>query len=202
MCGIVGYIDPQSGSELLYRQLRSMLHRGPDGEGVFLAGTLHMGMRRLSIIDLEGGWQPLYSREKRIVAFQNGEIYNYQVLCRELRARGYVFATHSDTEVLAHGYDAWGIDGLLSRVDGMYAIAIADLDARVLHLARDRFGEKPLYFAHETGRFVYASSLKAVAAAPWLELAVDPWALERYVACHFVSGRRTLFQGVHKLLPG
>ncbi|SFH09594.1 asparagine synthase (glutamine-hydrolyzing) [Methylobacterium gossipiicola] len=202
MCGIVGYIDPQRPEGLLDRQLASIFHRGPDGEGRFEDGALNMGMRRLSIIDLAGGWQPLNSRRGRVKAFQNGEIYNHRTVRLELEALGYVFVTQSDTEVLAHGYDAWGMDGLLRRLDGMYAVAIADLDSKVLHLARDRFGEKPLYFAHNKGRFVYGSSLKAVAGAPWLETRINLAALERYLACHFVSGRATLIEGISKVLPG
>lgn len=202
MCGIAGFIHPTAGAELLDRQLGEIFHRGPDGEGRYSSGRMHLGMRRLSIIDLEGGWQPLYSRNERVVAFQNGEIYNFQTLRVQLEARGYVFKTHSDTEVLAHGYDAWGIDGLLDRLDGMFALCIADLDAGTLHLARDRFGEKPLYYAHDGQSFVYASSLRSVLLAPWVDRDVNPWAIERYLACHFVAGRQTIFRGISKLLPG
>lgn len=202
MCGIAGFIHPGHGEDLLDRQLAAIYRRGPDGEGRFVSGPAHLGMRRLAIIDLEGGWQPLYAREGRVVAFQNGEIYNFRELRAGLEARGYAFRTHSDTEILAHGYEAWGIDGLLARLDGMYAIAIADLDSRTLYLARDRFGEKPLFYAHAPGSFVYGSTLHAVMQVPWLERALDPAAIERYLACHFVPGRRTVFHGVAKLLPG
>ncbi|GEP02699.1 asparagine synthase (glutamine-hydrolyzing) [Methylobacterium oxalidis] len=202
MCGIAGYIDPNAPLGLLDRQLGCIMHRGPDGEGRYEAGALHLGMRRLSIIDLAGGWQPLYSREGQVVAFQNGEIYNFKALRNALEARGYSFVSHSDTEVLAHGYDAWGIEGLLDRVDGMFALAIADLDRRVLHLARDRFGEKPLYFAFKPGHFVYGSSLKSVAITPWIRGEVNAWAVHRYLASHFVSGRQTLLSDVSKVLPG
>lgn len=202
MCGIAGFINPSSGEELLNRQLGAIFHRGPDGDGRFSHAGMHLGMRRLSIIDLAGGWQPLLSREGRVVAFQNGEIYNFRELRVQLEARGYVFRTRSDTEILAHGYDAWGIEGLLERLDGMYAICIADLDSRKLHLARDRFGEKPLYFAYSDGAFVYGSSLRSVAIAPWLDLEINPWAIERYFACHFVAGSQTVLKGVNRLLPG
>lgn len=202
MCGIAGFIHPTAGTELLDRQLGAIYRRGPDGEGRYSHGCMHLGMRRLSIIDLAGGWQPLLSRDGRVIAFQNGEIYNYRALRQLLEARGYTFKTHSDTEVLAHGYDAWGIEGLLDRLDGMYALCIADLDSGKLHLARDRFGEKPLYFAYADGRFVYGSSLRSVTLAPWLQLDINPWAIERYLACHFVAGSQTVFKGVSKLLPG
>ena len=130
-------------------------------------GSSRDGDRRLSVIDLAHGWQPLYSRGDRVVAFQNGEIYNYRALRVDLEAQGFTFATHSDTEVLAHGYALWGMDVLLQRVDGMYAIAILDRDGRELHLARDRFGEKPLFYRAAPGRFAYASDLSALAALPW-----------------------------------
>src|SRR5512141_1738478 len=159
MCGIAGLVGPKGS--IAEPTLRSMLdairHRGPDGDGMHVEAGVAMGMRRLSVIDLEGGWQPLFARNRQVVAFQNGEIYNYRALRRELEAGGRVFATHSDTEVLAHGYDAWGIDGLLARIDGMYALAILDRDTRVLHLARDRFGEKPLFYAAAGEQFAYGS---------------------------------------------
>ncbi|MER2197525.1 asparagine synthase (glutamine-hydrolyzing) [Methylobacterium brachiatum] len=202
MCGIAGHIDQRASSDLLDRQLSTILHRGPDGEGRHEEGALHLGMRRLSIIDLQHGWQPLTSRKGRVLAFQNGEIYNYKKLRSELEILGYIFQTTSDTEVLAHGYDAWGIEGILNRIDGMYAIAIADLDNNLLHLARDRFGEKPLYYSYCPGKFAYGSSLKAVAIVPWVGSDINPWAIERYFACHYVNGRQTILKDAFKLLPG
>lgn len=202
MCGIAGFIHREAGAQLLNKQLELIFNRGPDGEGRFEFENLHLGMRRLSIIDLKGGWQPLRSRAGRVIAFQNGEIYNYKDLRYKLQTRGYTFSTQSDTEVLAHGFDAWGMDGLLQRLDGMYAICIADMDTRTLHLARDRFGEKPLYFAHQDSAFVYGSSLKSIAIVPWINLKVNHWAVERYLACHFVAGSQTVFEGINKLLPG
>ncbi len=165
-----------------------MAHRGPDGEGVYHSGSLSIGMRRLSVIDIEGGSQPLFSRGGRVVAFQNGEIYNYRELRSQLEAGGYVFRTHSDTEVLAHGYDAWSIDGLLARLDGMYAIAIHDQDSNELHLARDRFGEKPLFYSAAADGFAFGSTLLAVSAMPWVTDDIDLLSLERYLALHFVPG--------------
>lgn len=202
MCGIVGYIGDGLGEALLDLLLGSMRSRGPDGDGRHHDGPIHMGMRRLSIIDLSEGWQPLRSREGKVVAFQNGEIYNYRLLRSELEAAGFAFHTNSDTEILAHGYAQWGIDGLLRRLDGMYAIAIKDADRGELHLARDRFGEKPLFFAASRGRFGYGSTLLSVSSLPWVSDEIDKIALDRYFACHFVPGDRTVFADVRQLLPG
>ena len=205
MCGIAGIIDHHADPPLralLHGMLDRMVKRGPDGAGEHLSGALAMGMRRLSVIDLEGGWQPLFAADKQVVAFQNGEIYNYRELRRELESHGCVFRTHSDTESLAHGYAVWGIDGLLQRVDGMFALAIFDQRSGELHLARDRFGEKPLFYAASSGRFAWASNLFAVAGLPWVDTGIDPQALDDYLAVHYVAGSRTFFRGVRRLLPG
>jgi len=205
MCGIAGIIDHHAGDALpsqLERMLTWMEKRGPDGAGTYVEPALAMGMRRLSIIDLDHGWQPLYSLDRQIVAFQNGEIYNYRELRRELEQRGFTFATASDTEVLAHGYAAWGIEGLLQRIDGMFALAILDKRSGELHLARDRFGEKPLFYATAPGRFAWCSNLLAVAALPWVDTDTDLQALDDYLAAHYVAGPRTFYSGVRRLLPG
>jgi asparagine synthase (glutamine-hydrolysing) len=203
MCGIVGYVsaDPNDAG-LLGPLVASMVHRGPDGAGAHHSPPVHIGMRRLSIIDPNGGWQPLTSRSGRVVVFQNGEIYNYRELRSQLTQCGYRLRTQSDTEVIAHGYDAWGLDGLLRKLDGMFAIAIHDLDRNVLCLARDRFGEKPLFFSRSGARFGFGSTLLSVAAMPWVTDAVDPLALHRYLALHFVPGERTILRDVRQLLPG
>jgi asparagine synthase (glutamine-hydrolysing) len=205
MCGIAGILDLRADvppAEQLERMLAWLLKRGPDGEGKFVGGPLAMGMRRLSVIDLEGGWQPLYSAEGKVVVFQNGEIYNHRQLHDELVRRGFVFRTQSDTEVLAHGYTAWGIEGLLERIDGMYALAILDQRSGELHLARDRFGEKPLFIAAAAGRFAWSSNLLSLAALPWVGTDVDPQSLDDYLATHYVAGPRTFFRNVRRLLPG
>lgn len=204
MCGIAGLIDHRSvGSEETLACMLSWLQaRGPDGIGTYTDGALAIGMRRLSIIDLEHGWQPLRSLDGAIVAFQNGEIYNYRELRQELEKAGFVFTTQSDTEVLAHGYAAWGIEKLLSRLDGMYALAILDRRSNELHLARDPFGEKPFFYAASQGRFAYASQLLAVAALEWVDKTVNDEALNDYLALHYITGERTIFRGVRRLLPG
>jgi asparagine synthase (glutamine-hydrolysing) len=203
VCGIVGYVSADPADATLLGRLRDcMIHRGPDGAGTHHCSPVHIGMRRLSVIDPNGGWQPLTSRQGRVVVFQNGEIYNYRELRSQLTQRGYYLKTQSDTEVIAHGYDAWGLGGLLNKLDGMFAIAIHDLDRNVLCLARDRFGEKPLFFAQSGDKFGFGSTLLSVAAMPWVADAVDEVALHRYLTLHFVPGDRTMLQGVRQLLPG
>ncbi|MGH8042125.1 MAG: asparagine synthase (glutamine-hydrolyzing) [Rudaea sp.] len=205
MCGIAGILDHHQDTPLraqLDGMLGWLLKRGPDGQGEHIEGPLAMGMRRLSVIDLQGGWQPLYSADRQVVVFQNGEIYNYRELRRTLENAGYAFKTASDTEVLAHGFVAWGIDGLLQRIDGMFALAILDKRSGELHLARDRFGEKPLFYAVAPGRFAWASNLLAVAALPWVGTESDPQALDDYLAVHYVAGPRTFFRSAQRLLPG
>ncbi|MTW20204.1 asparagine synthase (glutamine-hydrolyzing) [Allochromatium palmeri] len=204
MCGIyglIGYPDTRAG-RLLDVIGTYMRPRGPHGEGRHLEPGIALGMRRLSIIDLEHGWQPLKARDGQVVCFQNGEIYNHRELRRELQAMGAHFETASDTEVLAHGYAHWGLDGLLARLDGMYAIAILDRDRRELILARDRFGEKPLFFTQIGAVFAYSSDLLTLAALPGQDQTLDPLALERYLALHFTPGRRTIFSAIERVLPG
>lgn len=213
MCGILGFVEaegrPADRARLLANNER-MRARGPDGAGDFCEGEVGLAMRRLAVIDLEGGAQPLFARGGEVVAFQNGEIYNHEALRRELGRGGVEFRTRSDTEVLAHGYAAWGMDGLLARVDGMFAIALYDRRDRVLWLARDRFGEKPLFVARgdaagagaDGPRLAYASSLKALGGLLGRPLELDPAGLDAYLALHFVPGRRTIFRGVERVLPG
>lgn len=205
MCGIVGLIDTISGSvspRFLEAMRDVMIARGPDGEGQYIEGAIGMAMRRLSIIDIEGGGQPFLSRGCEVVAFQNGEIYNYRELEKRLEARGYQFISQSDTEVLAHGFAEWGADGLLQQLDGMYAIAILDRATRELHLARDRFGEKPLFYCSSKGRFAYSSNLLALAALDWVSDEIDTQSLNRYLALHYVPGDATIFKAIKRVLPG
>jgi asparagine synthase (glutamine-hydrolysing) len=205
MCGIVGLIDTITGNvspRLLGTMRDVMIVRGPDGEGHYLDGAVGMAMRRLSIIDLEHGRQPFFSRGDEIVAFQNGEIYNYRELKKRLEDRGYQFISEGDTEILAHGFAEWGSEGLLELLDGMYAIAILDRGTRELHLARDRFGEKPLFYSCSKGRFAYSSNLLALAALEWVSDEIDPQSLERYMALHYVPGEATIFKAIKRVLPG
>ena len=205
MCGIAGIVDTVEGcvAERLLASMRDvMASRGPDGVGNYLDGPVAMTMRRLSIIDIDHGWQPFFSRRDEIVAFQNGEIYNYRELKQQLEQLDYRFISQSDTEVLAHGYAEWGVEELLRRVDGMYAIAILDRGSRELHLARDSFGEKPLFYSCAKGRFAYSSNLLALAALEWVGDEIDAKSLERYLALHYVPGEATIFKAIKRVLPG
>jgi asparagine synthase (glutamine-hydrolysing) len=193
-----GYVAP----ELVTSMARMMYARGPDGEGLYIDGAVGMAMRRLSIIDLAGGQQPFYSRGDLIVAFQNGEIYNYRALKRRLEQCGHRFTSDCDSEVLAHGYAEWGPEKLVEQLDGMFAIAILDRERRELHLARDRFGEKPLFFTQARGRFAYGSNLLALASLPWVDDRVDPAALDAYLALHYVPGPSTILESIRRVLPG
>ncbi len=202
MCGIAGFVSAILTNGNLHAMLGTMVARGPDGAGEFHEGPIHMGMRRLSVIDLEHGSQPLYARGKSVVVFQNGEIYNYKGLRRRLEEQGYIFLTESDTEILAHGYAAWGFERLLREVDGMFAIAILDRSIKRLFLARDRFGEKPLFFCASSRGFAYASNLLSLSAMPWVSEDWDERSLDNYLTMHFVPGRRTMFRDIQQVLPG
>jgi len=205
MCGIVGLID-QSDLQIdqnFNEMLNVIYKRGPDGEGRYSANGLRLGMRRLSIIDIKGGSQPFFSNNAQIVAFQNGEIYNFIELARELKELGYNFMSRSDTEVIAHGYDAWGIRGLLQKLEGMFAIAILDKKNNQLFLARDRFGEKPLYFSlkKDEKKFAYASDLRALKKMNWISDALSSTALSRYLMLGFTTGSESILKDIKKILP-
>ena len=147
MCGIAGFINArgEASGTVLQGMLSRIAHRGPDGQGVFVEGRAALGHRRLAIIDLDGGPQPMFSEDGRFVVVFNGEIYNYQALTEELTAAGHIFATKSDTEVLLHGWEEWDRD-LLPRLRGMFAFALWDRQTETLFCARDPFGIKPLYY--------------------------------------------------------
>jgi asparagine synthase (glutamine-hydrolysing) len=178
----------------------AMAHRGPDDEGLVTNDQVALGMRRLSIIDIDGGHQPMANEDSNIWVVQNGEIYNHLELRQQLIAYGHVFRTQSDTEVLVHGYEQWG-EGMVERLNGMFAFAVHDRRAGVVFLARDRMGIKPLHYATDGDRLVFASELKAVLRDPALRRGVDPVALDEYLAYEFVPSPRTIVRGVQKLPP-
>ena len=203
MCGIAGLYDP--GRPPTPAELEPMVailrHRGPDADGCLVAGPVALGMRRLSIIDLVSGDQPVHNEDGQISVVFNGEIYNYLELRAELIALGHRFATTGDTEVLVHGYESWGVE-LLERLNGMFALALYDGRARRLLLARDRMGVKPLYYAVLGSRVAFASEIKALLRHPGLDLSWDSLAVADYLQFGYVPGDRTLFRGVRRLLPG
>jgi len=202
MCGIAGILHPGANRAIIESLTDTMISRGPDGCGYFVDSGIALGMRRLAVIDLENGGQPHFSQDKSIVAFQNGEIYNHKVLSRELADLGFNIKTNSDTEVLAHGYQAWGAEGLAKRLDGMYSVAIYDRNKRTLVLIRDRFGEKPLFIARIRGGFAYASDLRVLACLPGVGSEISQEGLNDYLALHYVPGKRTILKNIERVLPG
>ncbi len=186
----------------LDRMVDAMASRGPDDRGTAIAPPVAFGMRRLSILDLQGGHQPMTSADGRLRVVMNGEIYAYPELRAELAAAGAVFATRADTEVLLHGYRAWGLDGLLRRLHGMYAFALHDLARGELHLVRDRIGIKPLFWCERDGWLLFGSSLGALAGSGMLAPEPDPLGLRLYLRHQFVPGTHTALRDVHRLAPG
>src|SRR6266852_1331819 len=203
MCGICGVAggEPARGRELVQRMCSSMLHRGPDDEGIVRAGDVTLGMRRLSIIDLAGGHQPMHNEDSTVWVVQNGEIFNYLELREQLVAAGHAFVTQSDTEVLVHGYEQWG-EQMVERLNGQFAFCIVDKRSGLVFLARDRMGIKPLHYAIDGDRLVFASELKALLRDPELRRGVDPVALDEYLAYEFVPSPRSIVRGISKLRPG
>jgi asparagine synthase (glutamine-hydrolysing) len=205
MCGICGIAtaDPRGRPDLetVARMNGRLVHRGPDSDGIFHADGVALAMRRLSIIDLEGGDQPIANEDGSVTVVHNGEIYNYRELRAELERRGHRFRTHSDTEVLVHLYEEHG-DDFLERLRGMFAIALWDARQRRLLLARDRFGIKPLYYRVADGELSFASELKALLEQPGFSREVDPRAVAAYLAFNSIPAPLTVFREARKLPPG
>lgn len=202
MCGIAGIIGPGSREEkagLLAGMTRSIAHRGPDDEGHWVDEQVALGMRRLSIIDLAAGHQPMW-REDGIGVVFNGEIYNYRSLRRQLEDEGYAFRTRSDTEVLLHLYHRHGLDAV-QRLEGMFAIALFDPRQRVIHLIRDRLGVKPLYVASWGSQVLFASEVKGILAALPGRPPLNIQAVEHYLTLRYVPGPETIWRGIFKLAP-
>ncbi|HNN55943.1 MAG TPA: asparagine synthase (glutamine-hydrolyzing), partial [Novosphingobium sp.] len=206
MCGIAGLfhlstpkpVDPAR----VERMCDAMAHRGPDGHGIWTAPGVGLGHRRLSIIDVAGSPQPMASSDGRAMLVFNGEIYNYRELREELRGLGARFHTDGDSEVILAAWQRWGPD-CLPRLQGMFAFAIYDCEARSLFLARDRLGVKPLFYAPlSDGSLAFASELKGLAAHPLLRREADPLAVEDYLAWGYVPDHRSILAGVHKLPAG
>ena len=203
MCGIYGVLRLDGGpapAEALRRLGQLTVHRGPDDEGLHADGPVAIGMRRLSIIDLAGGHQPLTNEDGSLWLVANGEIYNYRELRRELLAAGHCFKTDSDCETLLHLYEAHG-DAFVDRLNGMYAFALWDAPRRRLLLGRDRLGIKPLYVWQDAKRLVFASEAKAILAAPGIDARLDPAALHAYLSLGYVPAPQSIFQGVRKIPP-
>ena len=180
---------------------RSISHRGPDDEGYYLAGPLGFGFRRLSIIDLAGGHQPMSDREESVWVIFNGEIYNFPELKRELEELGHVFRTKSDTEVIIHGYKQWG-DDVLNHLNGMFGLAIWDVRKQRMVVARDPFGIKLIYYKIDRDRVSFGSEIRAVVAATNEKAEVDPVSLNLFLRYRYTPSPFTIFNGVRKLAAG
>jgi asparagine synthase (glutamine-hydrolysing) len=204
MCGIAGvvYADPQRpvDTAALRAMSDAIVHRGPDAEGFFVEPGIGLAHRRLSIIDLAGGDQPIGNEDGSVQVVFNGEIYNYAELRRELEGRGHHFRTHSDTEVLVHLYEELG-EGLVERLRGMFAFAIWDRRKRSLVLGRDRVGQKPLYFYYDSEKLLFASEIKAILAFGDVSRELDLNALEDYLTFGVIPGSRSIFRQIRKLPP-
>src|SRR6185503_7842136 len=206
MCGITGIFDASGKRPIdratLHRMNESQHHRGPDEGDVHIEPGVGLGHRRLSIIDLATGQQPLSNEDGSVIVVFNGEIYNYQELIPELQALGHVFHTRSDTEVIVHAWESWGEDCVL-RFRGMFAFALWDRNRETLFLARDRLGVKPLFYAVlGDGQLVFGSELKSLAAHPGLARDLDPFAIEDYFAFGYIPEPRTVYRAACKLAPG
>ena len=180
----------------------TLVHRGPDGSGIHRDRGVALGHRRLNVIDIEGGAQPMANEDGTVWVTYNGEIYNFESLRSDLLGRGHRFVTRCDTEVLVHGYEEWG-EGLVDRLNGMFAFAIWDGNRRRALLARDRLGQKPLFYAHlDDGRLLFGSEAKALAAHPDITPAVDRAGLAHYLTYEYLPADLSMFAGVRKILPG
>ncbi len=205
MCGIVGYLNLNGVSvEPVSRALQSMcgsiVHRGPNEEGMTVQGPVALGMRRLSIIDLATGQQPITNEDQTVWIVFNGEIYNYQELQEKVLAAGHKLATKSDTEIIVHLYEDYGAD-CLQFLEGMFSFALWDAKKQRLFIARDRMGEKPLHWGIFEGQLIFGSEIKGVLAHPGARREMNPVALRKYLALEYVPAPETIFQGIHKLKP-
>jgi asparagine synthase (glutamine-hydrolysing) len=205
MCGICGIYNYQNNEpvnkRLIHSMNNTMVHRGPDDEGYYLKDSLMLGMRRLSIIDVEGGHQPIHNEDKSIWVVFNGEIYNFKELRNDLKNKGHRFYTQSDTEVIVHSYEEWGDDCLL-RFNGIFGLAIWDDKRKRLLLARDPHGVKPLYVFNDGKRLLWSSEIKAILSDSRVPRAVDRQSLDLFLTFRFVPSPFTLFQGIRKIRPG
>ena len=210
MCGIAGFVaaDAAEGgaarqrARVLDRMCRVIAHRGPDDQGTLLVGPAALGMRRLSIIDLAGGHQPLSGCDDAVSIVFNGEVYNFQDLRRELEARGHRFRTNSDTEAIVHAYEEYGAD-CPKHLRGMFAFAVWDGRRQKLLLARDRAGKKPLYYTlTPQGTLLFGSELKSLLEHPEFRRETSPEAVDAYLTFGYVPDPLSIYAGVHKLPPG
>ncbi|MBK7933071.1 MAG: asparagine synthase (glutamine-hydrolyzing) [Pyrinomonadaceae bacterium] len=205
MCGIAGWINLKQSNnstevreDVLHSMCDRIVHRGPNSEGSWLDDTVALGMRRLSVIDLETGDQPVFNEDKSVVVMMNGELYNYREVRDELEKKGHKFTTRSDTEILPHLYDEYRED-LVDHLNGMYAFSLWDTRRKKLIIARDRFGEKPLYYGVFDGKLIYASEPKAILAHPSVNPELNLDALRQYLSYDYVPAPHSIYKGISKL---
>ena len=205
MCGICGHLsldrERRVDRKLLERMNGTLFHRGPDSEGYFVNGHIGLAMRRLAIIDVAGGDQPIANEDRSIWVLLNGEIYNFQELRAELKKCGHEFITNSDTEVVVHAYEKWG-DEVLHHLNGMFAIALWDEKRERLLLARDRMGKKPLYWHYSSAGLLWGSEAKALLSVPWVERRIHALALHHYLTLQYTPDPLTIFEGIQQLPAG
>src|SRR5207237_1074920 len=205
MCGICGQLNFARNEPVERDTMRQMPEsirlRGPDDEGYFISGSLGLGFRRLSIIDLAGGHQPMSDAEETVWVILNGEIYNFKELRADLEQRGHSFRTRSDTEVIIHGYKEWGT-GVFNRLNGMFGLAIWDVQKERLVVARDAMGIKLIYYRIANGQLTFGSEIRAVLAAEDSKPEIDPVALDLFLRFRYTPSPLTIFHGIRKLAPG
>ena len=202
MCGIVGFVNNKENKEKIIKDMSKKIeHRGPDGEGFYIDDNCALAHRRLAIIDLNTGAQPIYNEDKSKVIIYNGEVYNFKELKEALLKKKHVFKTKTDTEVILHGYEQWG-EKLPNHLRGMFSFAIWDKNKNELFMARDGFGIKPLYYAKFNDTFMFASEPKAFLANPDFEKKLNTDILSAYLCFNSVPTSETFFKGVYRLDPG
>src|SRR6266851_159993 len=204
MCGICGQFNFVRNEpvepDTVRRMTATMVHRGPDDDGHLFDGPIGLGFRRLSIIDLAGGHQPMSDAEETVWVILNGEIYNFKELRAELRKKGHHFRTNSDTEVIIHGYKEWGTE-VLNHLNGMFGLAIWDVKKRRLVVARDAMGIKLIYYRLTNSQLIFGSEIRPILAAQNSRLDVDPVALNLFLRFRYTPSPLTIFQNVRKLAP-
>lgn len=202
MCGFVGFVGKSGNKDTIKKMAKIIEHRGPDSDGYYISDKVSLGFRRLSIIDLNNGSQPIYNEDKDKVIVFNGEIYNYQDLRKDLEGKGHIFASNTDTEVLIHGYEEYGIDKLLNKLRGMFAFIIYDITNDIVIGARDFYGIKPLYYYKNEKEFMFSSEIKSFLAHPKFKKELNRDMLEKYLTFQYSVSEDTFFKDVYKLRPG